>query len=187
MPGLEEEPRGGRSARFSPQGRRRLQGLACELPARAGRPFSRWSVSDLASEAQRAGLVATISGSTIWRWLDATRSAPGAPQLDFPRDPDFAIKAGRILDLYERVWEGQPLNADDFVISADEKTSIQARRRCHATTPPESHQPMRVEHEYERGGRGPISRRWMCTGPSSSAAASARRASSPSGASSGRS
>src|SRR5437870_5480099 len=48
--------------------------------------------------------------------------------------------------------EDQPLNADDFVISADEKTSIQARRRCHATTPPGPHQPMRVEHEYERKG-----------------------------------
>jgi DDE superfamily endonuclease len=130
-----------------------VKALACEWPARAGRPFSRWSVSDLASEARRAGLVATISASTIWRWLDADAIRPWTHRSwIFPRDPDFAIKAGRILDLYERVWEGQPLNADDFVISADEKTSIQARRRCHATTPPGAHQPMRVEHEYERKG-----------------------------------
>jgi hypothetical protein len=70
----------------------------------------------------------------------------------FPRDPDFATKAGRILDLYERVWEGQPLTADDFVISADEKTSIQARRRCHPTLPPVPGAVMKVEHEYERAG-----------------------------------
>jgi hypothetical protein len=130
-----------------------VKALACELPARTGRPFSRWSINDLAGEAQRTGLVATISGSTIWRWLDADAIRPWTHRSwIFPRDPDFATKAGRILDLYERVWEGQPLTADDHVISADEKTSIQARRRCHATTPPSPHQPMRVEHEYERKG-----------------------------------
>jgi hypothetical protein len=97
--------------------------------------------------------VATISGSTIWRWLDADAIRPWTHRSwIFPRDPDFASKAGRILDLYERLWEGQPLRADEFVISADEKTSIQARRRRHPTTPPSPHEPMRVEHEYERKG-----------------------------------
>ena len=28
----------------------------------------------------------------------------------FPRDPQFQAKAGRILDLYERRWQGQPLH-----------------------------------------------------------------------------
>jgi hypothetical protein len=111
------------------------------LPARTGRPFSRWSINDLAGEAQRTGLVATISGSTIWRWWHADAIRPWTHRSwIFPRDPDFATKAGRILDLYERVWDGQPLTADDYVISADEKTSIQARRRCHPTTPPGPHQ-----------------------------------------------
>jgi hypothetical protein len=44
------------------------------------------------------------------------RARPGRP-----RNPAFAIKANRILDLYERVREGQPLKSDEFVISADEK------------------------------------------------------------------
>ncbi|MFI5397009.1 MAG: transposase [Candidatus Binatia bacterium] len=69
----------------------------------------------------------------------------------FPRDPDFAVKAGCILDLYARRWEGKPLGRNDFVISTDEKTSIQARHRIHPTLPPASHRAMRVEHEYERG------------------------------------
>jgi hypothetical protein len=38
------------------------------------------------------------------------------------------------------------------VISADEKTSIQARRRCHPTEPPRPGATMKVEHEYARGG-----------------------------------
>ena len=139
-----------------------VKALACELPARAQRPLARWSMSELAAATQRTGLVASISGCTIWRWLhdDAIRPWFHRSWI-FPRDPNFALKAGRILDLYERVWEGQPLGADDFVISADEKTSIQARRRRHATQPPRA---------------GPAPGRtwppWMCIRPGSLAAAS---------------
>jgi hypothetical protein len=57
-----------------------------------------------------------------------------------------------VLDLYQGVVDGRPLGQDEYVISADEKTSIQARCRCHATLPPGRARSMRVEHEYERGG-----------------------------------
>ena len=79
------------------------------------------------------------------------RSGPGAIAA-LPRDPQFAEKAGRILDLYEGIWEGRPLGDADCVLSTDEKTSIQARRRKHPSLPPASRRSMRVEHEYERGG-----------------------------------
>ena len=128
-----------------------VKALACELPTCG--PLARWSTSELAAAAQRSGLVASISGSTVWRWLDEDAIRPWFHRSWlFPRDPDFARKAGRILDLYERVWEEQPLGADEFVISADEKTSIQARRRCHPTLPPIPGAVMKVEHEYERAG-----------------------------------
>ena len=130
-----------------------VKALACELPARAERPLARWSMSELAAATKQTGLVAAISGSTIWRWLHADAIRPWFHRSwIFPRDPAFATKAGRILDLYERVWEGQPLTVDDFVMSADEKTSIQARRRCHPTQPPRAGAVMKVEHEYERAG-----------------------------------
>jgi len=38
------------------------------------------------------------------------------------------------------------------VISADEKSSIQARCRCHPTLPPGKSRTMRVNHDYDRGG-----------------------------------
>ena len=43
----------------------------------------------------------------------------------FPRDPHFQAKAARILDLYACYRQGQALREDEFVISTDEKTSIQ--------------------------------------------------------------
>jgi DDE superfamily endonuclease/Helix-turn-helix domain len=51
-----------------------------------------------------------------------------------------------------RVSSPAALGAGEFVISADEKTSIQARCRCHPSLPPGQARMMRVEHEYERGG-----------------------------------
>jgi hypothetical protein len=68
-----------------------------------------------------------------------------------PRDPDLAAKAGRVLDLYQRTFQGQSLRGNDYVICADEKSSIQARCRGHPTLPA-GQGSMRVEHEYDRGG-----------------------------------
>ena len=45
-----------------------------------------------------------------------------------------------------------PLGDDEYVISSDEKTSIQARCRCHPTLAPGAARMMRVNHEYDRGG-----------------------------------
>lgn len=104
-------------------------------------------------EALRSGIVATISNKTVWRWLNDDAIRPWQHRCwIFPRDPDFAAKAGRILDLYARQWQGESLKSDEFVVSADEKTSIQARIRKHPSLPPQPAQAARVEHEYNRGG-----------------------------------
>ena len=74
------------------------------------------------------------------------------PVVDFITDPDFAAKAQRVLDLYDRTWDGKPLGRNDYVISADEKTSIQARCRCHPTLPAGKARQIRVNHDYHRRG-----------------------------------
>ena len=165
-----------------------VKALACELPATRGLPLSRFSTADIVREVERCGIVATISHKTVWRWLhdDAIRPWRYRSWI-FPRDPEFATKAGRILDLYARQWEGTPLQANEYVVSADEKTSIQARIRTHATEPPRPGRAERVEHEYTRGGAWATWRRSTSIGPNSSAAASARPASRRSSASSPRS
>jgi len=106
--------------------------MACELPSDHGAPLSRWISEELARHAQRSGLVATVSGSTVWRWLREDAIRPWQHRCwIFPRDPDFAAKAGRILDLYERRWKRRPLREGDFVIYAEESTGIQASRQRH--------------------------------------------------------
>ena len=138
---------------FPPEVVVQIKALACELPATRGLPLSRLSTADIVREAQRCGIVATISDKTVWRWLheDAIRPWQHRTWI-FPRDPDFARKASRILDLYARRYDGRALEPNEFVVSADEKTSIQARIRLHPSTPPRPRHPLRVEHEYTRGG-----------------------------------
>jgi hypothetical protein len=123
------------------------------MPHDSGLPLSRFQVPDIQREIVRRGLVASIGQTTIWRWLSEDALRPWRYRSwIFPRDPQFAEKAGRVLDLYEGRWAGKPLGPRDFVLSADEKTSIQPRSRQHATLAPAPARPMRVEHEYERLG-----------------------------------
>ena len=127
--------------------------LACELPSRSDVPLARFTIAELRQEVLDRGIVAQISGVTVWRWLHADALQPWRHRSwIFPRDPQFSAKAGRILDLYAKTWDGAPLGPDEFVISADEKPSIQARRRKHPTLAPGPARAMRVEHEYGRTG-----------------------------------
>jgi hypothetical protein len=130
-----------------------IKALACELPSESGLPFSRFSHADIARQAVVRGIVASISGTTVWRWLDADAIKPwNHRSWIFPRDKQFAQKAGRVLDLYQGIWEGRLLGPEDYVISADEKTSIQARGRIAEGTGPLPGVARRVEFEYERCG-----------------------------------
>jgi hypothetical protein len=127
--------------------------MACELPAASGVPLSRWSAAELAREAVTRGIVERISDVTVWRWLSQDAIKPWQHRSwIFPRDPRFAERAGPILDLYAGRWQGERLHPGDYVICADEKPSIQARRRIAATRPARRGEGQRVEHEYERMG-----------------------------------
>jgi hypothetical protein len=94
-----------------------------------------------------------VSGTTVWWWLSEDAIRPWSwRSWVFPRDPQFAAKAGRVLDLYRRRWEGKRLHPGDYVISADEKTQLQARLRRHPLVAPGPGRRGLVEHEYRRGG-----------------------------------
>ncbi len=151
--GLGDRPRCGRPPTFTPVQVAEVKALACQLPAEHEVPLSVWSAPELAREALTRDIAQAISASTVRRWLAEDAIKPWQHQSwIFIRDPDFRRKAGRVLDLYARVWEGLPLGSDEYVISSDEKTSIQARCRCHPTLPPGKARRMRVNHEYDRGG-----------------------------------
>jgi transposase len=151
--GLRDRPRPGRPRVFAAAVAAEVKAIACELPATRGVPLGRWSLAELREELLASGLVAEVSTATVRRWLAEDAIKPWQHRSwVFPRDPGFAAKAARVLDLYAGSFEGARLGEGEYVISADEKTQVQARCRCHPTLPPGRARVMRVEHEYERGG-----------------------------------
>jgi hypothetical protein len=138
---------------FPPQEIVAIKAIACELPAIYDRPLSRLFIPDIIEIAVEEGVVDQISPATVWRLLDADALKPWRRRSwIWPRDPLFYERAAPALDLYAGYWHGKPLGEDDFVLSADEKTSIQARRRLHRRCVARDGRGQRVEHEYERMG-----------------------------------
>jgi len=139
---------------FPPLDQALIQAMACEVVAQTKEPLSRQSLADLVRRAQTAS-GKKISRTTVWRMLHEAAIKPWQYEhWIFPRDPRFAEKAGPILDLYAGKWEGKQLGPKDYVLCMDEKTSIQARQRCHEETPPKSKgkRKRRIEPEYKRKG-----------------------------------
>ncbi|MFI2261193.1 IS630 family transposase [Streptomyces tubercidicus] len=153
MPGLADRRRPGRPPSFTALQVAQVKALACQLPAETGTPLSCWSCPELAREAAERGIATFVSASTVRRWLAQDVLKPWQHRSwIFITDPGFRAKAGRVLDLYARTFDGVALGVDEYVLSADEKTSIQARCRCHPTLPPGRARAMRVNHTYGRGG-----------------------------------
>jgi hypothetical protein len=137
---------------FPPLDHALVKAVACELVAETQQPLSRQSLADVTARV-RTVLGTPISRSTVWRMLETDAIKPWRYKYwIFPRDPHFADQAGPILDLYAGLWQGAPLGPKDHLLSADEKTSIQARRRCHPALPPAPGRAAYSEHEYERKG-----------------------------------
>jgi transposase len=151
--GLSDAPRPGRPRVFPAAVAAGVKALACEMPAASGTPLARWTCPELARKAAADGISPAPSPSTVRRWLadDAIKPWQHRSWI-FPRDPRFAVKASRVLDLYQREWEGKPLGEDEYVLSADEKPGVQARMRIHLPLPPGPGRPLRAENEYHRFG-----------------------------------
>ena len=153
LDGLKDRKRSGRPRAFDAKVVAGVKAMACQPPAARDVPLSRWSSAELVAQAVGEGLVESVSASTVRRWLAEDAIKPWQHRSwIFPRDPSFATKAGRVLDLYARQWEGEPLGPDDYVISADEKSQLQALCRVHPELPPGPGRTRRVEFEYDRGG-----------------------------------
>jgi hypothetical protein len=137
---------------FPPLDHAIVKAIACEVVFQTETPLSRQSLTDVTLRAC-AALGKPISRSTTWRILHTDAIKPWQYEYwIYPRDPRFADKAEPIVDLYAGFWHNQPLGPNDYIINSDEKTSIQARIRCHPSQGPDPSHKRRLEFEYERGG-----------------------------------
>jgi transposase-like protein len=153
LDGLADARRTGRPRRFPAAVVAGVKALACEMPSESGAPLARWTCPELAGKTAAGGISPAPSPSTVRWWLanDALKPWQHRSWI-FPRDPRFAEKAARVLDLYQEEWEGRLLGDDEYVLSADEKPGVQARTRRHLPLPPGPRRAMRAESEYARLG-----------------------------------
>jgi transposase len=107
LAGLRDKQRSGRPPSFTPVQVAAVKALACEPPDRHGLTLCRWSSTELARTVVAQQILAAVSASTVRRWLAQDALQPWRQQCwIFPRDPDFAVKAERVLDLgaHQRGW-----------------------------------------------------------------------------------
>lgn len=148
---LADAPRSGRPPVYTPADIAAVKAWACQIPADHTVPIARWSTPELATRMATDGIA--VSVSTVRRWLAEDALKPWQYRSWIAvRDPNFEVKASVVLDLYARRYAGHVLGANEFVISADEKPSIQARDRCHPGTAAAPGRAMRVSHDYRRRG-----------------------------------
>jgi transposase len=67
--GFADAPRSGAPRRFNDEQEARLIAIACRRPADFELPHAQWSLTLLAREMIRQGIVDDISPGQIWRWL----------------------------------------------------------------------------------------------------------------------
>ncbi len=117
--GLKDLPRCGRPRRISEAARAAVVALACQLPAATGVPLARWTGPELAAELTAQGLASEpMSVSSLLRILEENPVKPWQYQSwIYPRDPDFEAKANVILDLYQGLYQDEPLGPGDRILS----------------------------------------------------------------------
>jgi len=146
---LRDEHRAGSRSPFPDWVRALVIAIACELPGQLDLPYSRHFAGSIWRVMRGEGV--TIGLRTVQRILASHHLKPWRYRSWMhPRDPRFIEKLRVILDLYAGLWEGKPVGPHDQIISADEKTSIQARQR--QVVAPAPGQPGRLESDYKRRG-----------------------------------
>ena len=79
---LSDEPRPGRRCQFDPDQVALIIAVACEPPAKSGRPVSHWTARELAEEVIKRGIVPSISARQVGRFLkDSGPPTPPKPLL----------------------------------------------------------------------------------------------------------
>src|ERR1035437_9803397 len=87
---LGDAKRSGRPPSFTPVQVAAVKALACQPPEASGVPLSRWSCTDLAAQVVADGIAASVSTSTVRRWLGRRRDQTLAvPVLDLRHRPEL--------------------------------------------------------------------------------------------------
>jgi transposase len=152
---LDDKPRSGNPGTFTPEQITQILALACEDPELSGRPITHWTNAELAHEAQKRGIVASISPSQVGRYLREAELQPHRSKYWLntkEKDPVvFQAKVEEVCDCY---LEAPRLYAEEntHTVCTDEMTGIQALERIAPKLPTGKGKTECREFEYARHG-----------------------------------
>jgi transposase len=145
--GLRDAPRSGRPPEVTSLERHQVIATACRSPRGFGLHRAVWSHEALAEAVVSAGLVRSISSSTVGRILLQAQIKPHRVKMwCHSNDPAYQQKMKAIVKLYVDPPQGEP------VLCIDEKTGIQALSRARQLQPAGPARPGRFGFEYKRNG-----------------------------------
>ena len=152
---LRDAPRSGRQPTFTPLQIVSIISIACEKPESYERPISKWTQREIAEEAIKQGIVASISKSHVGRILRSVDLRPDRIKgWCFTTEKDreaFQAQVQTICDTYLSANE----NFDQeqvHTVSVDEATGIQANQKRAPTLPPQPGEVGKEETQYTRHG-----------------------------------
>jgi transposase len=152
---LSDRPRSGNPGKFTAEQITQILALACEPPEKSGRPITHWTCKELADEAKKRGIVASISEAQVGRYLREAELQPHKSRYWLnakEKDPQqFQEKVEAICNGY---LEAPRLYREEntHTVCTDEMTGIQALERIAATLPMEPGHTECREFEYKRHG-----------------------------------
>ena len=152
---LSDRPRSGNPGQFTPEQVTQILALACEPPEHSGRPITHWTYKELADEARKRGIVASISKAQVGRYLREAELQPHKSRYWLntkEKDPQqFQEKVEQVCTCYleaPRLYA----EANTHTVGTDEMTGLQALERVARTLPMQpGHRECR-EFEYQRHG-----------------------------------
>ncbi len=149
---LEDFPRSGAPAKFTPEHQCHIIALACEKPELSGRPITHWTARELKDELGKRQQIPSISVRHVGRLLAEAQLQPHRSRywLNAKPDPQKEQKTQDVCTVYAQAIPAQ--ERGELTFSVDEMTGIQARERIAPDRPMEKGKPQATEFEYERHG-----------------------------------
>ncbi len=152
---LRDEPRPGPPGKFTPEQVVGILAVACEPPAKSGRPITHWTAHELVDEVIKRGIVPSISVAQVGRYLREAALQPHKKRYwlnTTEKDPQrFEEQVRAVCDTYLEA-PGLAQDHRTHTISTDEMTGLQALERNAPDRPMTYGHCQRIEFEDTRHG-----------------------------------
>jgi transposase len=161
---LSDAPRSGSPGKFTSEQIVGLIGIACEPPENSDRPVNTWTGKELANEAQKRGLVNSISASHVNRILREVDLQPHKSAYwcnTTEKDPELFQQQVEIVRLTYLDAPRLYRQFNTHTICVDEMTSLQANERRAETKLPKPGQTAKEEFQYTRHGTVCVTANWQ--------------------------